>query len=132
MEVFLPKKSCGVLEFKVASDISWYIPHAVHRSGQIVKSQSSQAALMAAPLAAKQSVPLILDDGSDLTSIFTELKITDVTYVGSDGWSFGGVTVSTLHTAGDVFSALGKPEYLAVVNPADQSMSPFQSLSLGG
>ena len=104
----------------------------MHPSGHIVISQSSQAALMAAPLAAQQSVPLILDDGSDLTSIFTELKITDVTYVGSDGWSFGGVTVSTLHTAGDVFNALGKPEYLAVVNPADQSMSPFQSLSLGG
>lgn len=93
-----------------------------------------QAALMAAPLAAKQSVPLILDDGSDLTSIFTGLKVTDVIYVGSAAWSNGAassVTVSTLHTAGDVFNALGKPEYLAVVNPADQSQSQFQSLSLG-
>lgn len=89
---------------------------------------------MAAPLAAQQSVPLILDDGSDLTSIFTELKVTDVIYVGSDGWSNGaahGATVSVLATAGDVFNALGSPEYLAVVNPEDKSQSPFQSLSLG-
>eukprot|EP00913_Durusdinium_trenchii_P013094 g12292.t1 len=98
----------------------------------VAKCDDYAAALMAAPLAAKQSVPLILDDGSDLTSIFTGLKVTDVIYVGSAAWSNGAassVTVSTLHTAGDVFNALGKPEYLAVVNPADQSQSQFQSLS---
>ena len=72
---------------------------------------------MAAPLAAQQSVPLILDDGSDLTSIFTELKITDVTYVGSDGWSFGGVTVSTLHHGGGCLQRLGQTGVLGGGEP---------------
>eukprot|EP00929_Paragymnodinium_shiwhaense_P065936 TRINITY_DN33033_c0_g1_i1.p1 TRINITY_DN33033_c0_g1~~TRINITY_DN33033_c0_g1_i1.p1 ORF type:complete len:732 (-),score=117.91 TRINITY_DN33033_c0_g1_i1:179-2374(-) len=92
-----------------------------------------KSALMAAPLAAKEGVPLILlEEGMDLAALATELEVQEVIHVGEDSHEkVQGLEASTsnLKDAGAVYEALGKPNYLAVANPADKDMTVYQGLS---
>ncbi|CAJ1374565.1 unnamed protein product [Effrenium voratum] len=107
--------------------------HFWHESSEIVvaKCDDYAAALMAAPLAAKHGVPLILvDDQATLKSVIDALKVQELFYVGAAAWdnSFFVQHVSELPTS-QVYTTLGKPEYLAIANPSDLQAPIFKGLS---
>ncbi|CAJ1333744.1 unnamed protein product [Effrenium voratum] len=106
--------------------------HFWHESSEIVvaKCDDYAAALMAAPLAAKHGVPLILvDDQATLKSVIDALKVQELFYVGAAAWDNSFVPQTDLRDGVEVYTTLGKPEYLAIANPSDLQAPIFKGLS---
>ncbi|CAJ1352141.1 unnamed protein product [Effrenium voratum] len=106
--------------------------HFWQESSEIVAATCDDyaAALMAAPLAAKRGVPLILlDDQATLKSVIDALKVQQLVYVGAAAWENTFVPQTDLRDAVEVYTALGKPEYLAIANPSDRQAPIFKGLS---
>ncbi|CAE7571716.1 unnamed protein product [Symbiodinium sp. CCMP2592] len=97
----------------------------------VARCDDYTSALMAAPLAAKKSSPLVLLSHTvDLVNLAGELKVQSLVFVGSgSGPEAPGLQQIHLQTAEDVFDALGKPDYLAVTNPADRELQAYRATS---
>ena len=97
----------------------------------VARCDDYTSALMAAPLAAKKSSPLVLlSQTVDLVKLTGDLKVQSLLFVGSGSGPEGlGLSQVHLQSAEDVFDALGKPDYLAIANPADRELQSYRATS---